>query len=255
VALDREGWTVFHGDEVWATYPAVRLSQNAGFQVLSPETLTSRALLAGSLALAESAPTACWWERREGDVDAWHVVCKGSPVDDEVCETYSSDVPIAVSADGRSAAYVCRQTLSSTAPEKIPRNLWVVVKGKKTGPYRFVWGIELTADGSHHAYAASESLDEFWFYMVDGKRYDGPWKQTFPPKFSPDGTSIVWAASREEDGRRVDLVFDGAIVTRAEIVMAPPAFHGNREVQWAVKRGRSVRRVIMTAPSGTPEVP
>jgi hypothetical protein len=248
VALDRDGWTVFHGDDVWATYPVVRGPPNAGVQILSPDMVTSRALLAGSLVFAEAAPTACWWERREGDADAWLVVCNGKPVDQEVCEAYSVDVPISVSSDGRTAAYACRQTPPSAAPENVPRNLWVVLQGKKVGPYRFVWGIELSADGSHHAYAASDELGESWFYMVDGKRYDGPWEQAFPPKLSPDGTSVVWAASQEEDGPRVDLVFDGTTVARAEIVMAPPVFHGNREVQWAVKRGRSVRRVIVTAP-------
>jgi hypothetical protein len=253
VALDRGGWTVFHGDEVWATYPAIRVPLSAGLQVLSPETGTSRALVAGSLALAEAAPTACWWERREGDLDAWRVVCNGKPVDDQVCETYSTDVPITVSADGRSAAYACRETPAFEASEKVPRNLWAVVKGKKLGPYRFVWGIELSRDGSHHAYAASDEIGDPWFYVVDGKRYAGPWEQAFPPKLSPDGTSVVWAASREENGSRVDLVFNGAIVARAEIVMAPPVFRGEREVHWAVKRGRSVRRVIMTAPSGLPE--
>jgi hypothetical protein len=54
----------------------------------------------------------------------------------------------------------------------------------------------------------------------------------------------VWGASPDRDGRRVELVRDGDVVARGDMVMAPPVFRGN-EVEWALKRGKSVRRVIV----------
>ena len=67
----------------------------------------------------------------------------------------------------------------------------------------------------------------------------------------------MWAASEEEDGNRVDLVMDGQILTRVEQVMKPPLFRGtgrDLEVQWAVRRGNSVRRVIASG-FGVPPSP
>jgi hypothetical protein len=249
VALGEAGWTVFHDDEIWATYPALRMPPESDFQVDNPNLRTTSAIVAGSLSVATDTPTACWWERMEGENDRWRVLCNRKPIDSQVCEVQSPGVPISIGAKSGRAAYICRSTPVSEEMElgNTPQNIWVVVNGKKLGPHRFVWALELSDDGEHYGYAAADSLDEPWFYVIDGKRYDGPWQQTFPPKFSPDGTVAVWAASAEEEGSRVDLVLRGNIVTRAERVMKPPLFFGSGEdleVHWAVKRGNSVRRVI-----------
>jgi hypothetical protein len=248
VALGEAGWTVFHEDEVWAAYPAIHMPPEAPFQVDDPTLRESSGIVAGSFTVAEDAPMACWWERMAGEVDRWRVLCNGKPIDSQTCEVQSPGVPISIAANGGGAAYVCRSTpQTETTPDPAPKNLWIVVNGERQGPHRFVWGVSLSPDGKHYGYAAADSLDEPWFYVIDGKRHDGPWQQTFPPRFSADGKTAVWAASGDEEGRRVDLVIGGNIVTRAELIMKPPLFLGSGEdlqVQWAVKRGKSVRRVI-----------
>jgi hypothetical protein len=243
VALAENGWTVFHGDEVWASYPGIRLPPESGFQVESSPLLWRPALLAGSLVTAEKAPVACWWERVEGDVERWRVMCNGKPVDQQICNAPALGIPITLTPDGRSAMYAC-QIVGPVGPDgqADPKNLWVVIGDKKRGPHRFLWGLTLTPDARHYAFAAADSVDEPWFYEVDGRRYDGPWQHAFPPAFSADGSSVVWGASPDPDARRVDLVRDGDLVARGDVVMAPPLFRGDR-VEWALKRGLSVRRV------------
>jgi hypothetical protein len=56
---------------------------------------------------------------------------------------------------------------------------------------------------------------------------------------------VVWAASRDEESKRVDLVVNGDVVARADRVMAPPLFLGRGKVEWAVRRGNSVRRIVV----------
>lgn len=245
VALAENGWTVFHGDEVWASYPGIRLPPESGFQVSESPLLWRSALLAGSLVTAAEAPVACWWERLDGDVERWRVVCNGKPVDAQICDGPAQGIPITVTPDGRATMYACQIT-GPVGPdgEVDPKRLWVIAGERKRGPHRFLWGLTLTPDARHYAFAAADSVDDTWFYEVDGKRYDGPWQQAFPPAFSPDGTSVAWGASPDRDGRRIDLVRDGDIVARGDVVMAPPLFRDGR-FEWALKRGRSVRRVIV----------
>jgi WD40-like Beta Propeller Repeat len=245
LALAEQGWTVFHDDDIWATYAAVQIPKT-GYEVIDPTLLSKRTIVAGSMVEAAAAPVACWWERMEGDAERWRVACNGEPIDDRICDYPFPDVPIAPAADGRSAAYVCRRNapLNPDGTLSGPPVLWVIAAGEELGPHQFLWGVDLSADGRHYAYAAADTLGETWFYVVDGQRYDGPWQQAFPPKLSPDGSAVVWAAGREEESERLDLVLNGDIVARADLVMAPPLFDGNRKVQWAVRRGGSVRRVV-----------
>lgn len=245
IALGANGWTVFHGDETWASYPGIRLPESTGFEVTGSPLLDRPAVMGGSLVAAAKAPVACWWQRRDGGVEQWQVVCNGKPVDEQLCNAPSPGQPITVTPNGKSVMYVCE-----IVPEPGPdgqvdaRNLWVIVGGEKRGPHRFVWGLELTPDGRHHAFAAADGVDDDWFYEFDGKRFDGPWQHAFPPTISPDGKSIAWAASPYADGKRVDLVRDGVLATRGDIVMAPPRWTGN-SIEFAVKRGHSVRRVVI----------
>jgi hypothetical protein len=124
------------------------------------------------------------------------------------------------------------------------KNLWVIVAGKKLGPHRFIWSPTLAPDGQHWAFAAADGVEDTWFYDFDGKRFDGPWQHAFPATIAPDAKSIAWAASPREDGKRVDLVRDGVLATRGDLVMAPPRWVGER-VEFALKRGHSVRRVVI----------
>jgi hypothetical protein len=246
VALGEQGWTVFRGDEVLAAYQGLRLPPETGFQVSGSPLLAKSAIQGGSLVTAAEAPVACWWERLEGDAERWRVVCNGKPVDEQICSAPAEGQPITPTPDGRTVMYVCKLVGPPGADGKPdPQDLWVVVGGQKRGPHRFVWGLDLSADGRHSAFAAADSVQEPWFYDFDGKRFTGPWQHAFPPKISPDGTSVAWAASPREDGTRVDLVRDGDIVARGDMVMAPPRWRDDGKVEFALKRGRSVRRVVI----------
>lgn len=246
VALGEQGWTVFHGEDTWAAYPGLRLPPETGFQISGSPLLARPAIMGGSFVTAADAPVACWWERLEGDVDQWRVVCNGKPVDQQTCSAPAEGQPITPTPDGRSVMYVCK-IVGATGADGLPdpQNLWVVVGGQKRGPHRFVWGLDLTADGRHSAFAAADSVSDPWFYDFDGRRFAGPWQHAFPPKISPDGASVAWAASPREDGSRVDLVRDGDIVARGDMVMAPPRWRADGRVEFALKRGRSVRRVVI----------
>jgi hypothetical protein len=247
VALGEHGWTVFHDDRDWATYPGLRMTPDSGFQVRESELLARAAILAGSLVTAAAAPVACWWEKLEGDPDRWRVNCNGKPVDDVVCNAPAAGLPISVSADGSATVYGCQITPApgpGGAPGD-PRNLWVVSAGKRNGPYRFLWGVAASDDGRHSAWAAADTVYDPWYYVVDGRRIDGPWQHAFPPQFSPDHRSVVWGAVSDPHEQRVDLVVDGRIRARADIIMTPPVFPSNGTVQWAVKRGNSVRRIVI----------
>jgi hypothetical protein len=245
IALGENGWSVFHGDETWASYPGIRLPESTGFEVTGSPLLDRPAVMGGSLVAAAKAPVACWWQRRDGGVEHWQVVCNGKPVDDQLCNAPSPGQPITVTPDGKSVMYVCEIVAEPGPDGQVdPKNLWVVVDGGKRGPHRFVWGLELTPDGRHHAFAAADGVDDTWFYELDGKRFDGPWQHAFPPTISPDGKSIAWAASAQADGKRVDLVRDGVLATRGDIVMAPPRWTGDT-VEFAIRRGHSVRRVVI----------
>jgi hypothetical protein len=245
VALGENGWTVFHDGATWASHVGIRMSEDSGFEITSSPLLSRSAVMGGSLVTAAEAPVACWWERREGDAEHWQVTCNGKPIDEQVCNAASAGQPIVLSANGSVAMYVCQIVPEPSPDGQVdPRNLWVVVGGKKLGPHRFVWGLTLTPDAQHWAYAAAEDVQDTWFYEFDGKRFDGPWQHAFPATISPDAKSIAWAASEREDGQRVDLVRDGEIVTRGDVVMAPPRW-ADGKVEFALKRGRSVRRVTI----------
>lgn len=246
VALGEQGWTVFRGDETLAAYQGLRLPAETGFQVSGSPLLAKSAIQGGSLVTAAETPVACWWERLEGDAEQWRVVCDGKPVDEQICSAPAEGQPITLTPDGRTAMYVCKLVGPPGADGKPdPQDVWVVVGGQKRGPHRFVWGLDLSADGRHSAFAAADSVQEPWFYDFDGKRFTGPWQHAFPPKISPDGASVAWAASPREDGTRVDLVRDGDIVARGDMVMAPPRWRDDGKVEFALKRGRSVRRVVI----------
>lgn len=245
IALGENGWTVFHGDETWASYPGIRLPESTGFEVTGSPLLDRPAVMGGSLVAAAKAPVACWWQRRDGGIEQWQVVCNGKPVDEQLCNAPSPGQPIVVTPDGKSVMYVCEIVPEPGPDGKVdPKNLWVVANGRKFGPHRFVWGLDLSADGKHHAFAAADGIEDDWFYQFDDRRFTGPWQHTFPPTISPDGKSIAWAASPYADGKRVDLVRNGVLATRGDIVMAPPRWTGD-SIEFAVKRGRSVRRVVI----------
>jgi len=205
------------------------------------------ALLAGSLSTAERAPVACWWERPGGG--RWRVACNGEPADDATC-LYAGATPIAVSPGGDGKAYSCVEADASGRP-----TTFVVANGRRLGPHVDVASVAVS-DGGHFAYAARDSADAPFFYVVDGRRVAGEWDEVFAPRFSPDGRHVAWGARRGK-GSRIDLVLDGRVRARADLVAAPPRVGDDGSASWVVRRGRNVSRISMVHPrrAGGPDTP
>ncbi|MFM8411799.1 MAG: hypothetical protein ACKOCT_16155, partial [Alphaproteobacteria bacterium] len=198
------------------------------------------ALLSGSLATAERAAVACWWERPGGAGGLWRVACNGKPADDVTCPVAGSP-PIAVAPSGDGVAYACTEASTKEGEDRT----WVVARGRRFGPHFEVASIE-TADGGHFAYAARDSSEAPFFYVVDGRRVPGEWDEVFAPRFSRDGRHVAWGARPDAKQPRIDLVLDGRVRTRADMVAAPPRVEDEGSASWVVRRGKNVLRVAMT---------
>lgn len=195
------------------------------------------ALLSGSLAIAERAAVACWWERPGAAGGRWRVSCNGKPADETTC-AFAGTTPISVAPGGGGKAYACLDADGAGAPAT-----FVVANGRRLGPHREVVAVG-AADGGPFAYAARDAADAPFFFVVDGRRIPGEWDEVFAPSFSPDGTHVAWGARRAK-GSRVDLVLDGRTRARADLVVAPPRVGDDGSASWIVRRGRNVLRVSM----------
>jgi hypothetical protein len=255
------GWLVFRA-RPGATGETLR--DFAGHDVLwrtaqpPPTDPASRArgsaLLSGSLATAAQAPVACWWERPAASGDGrWRVACNGEPADDATC-LLPGTTPIAIAPGGKSFAYACVDATSTGTT-----GLFVVARGRRTGPHHEVATITV-ADGGQVAYAARDTADSAFFYVVDGRRTAMEWDEVFAPRFSPDGRHVAWGARPDAKRPRVDLVLDGRVRTRVDLVAAPPRVEDDGSASWIVRRGRNVLRIAMArgirgASSGGSEPP
>jgi len=177
----------------------------------------------------------------------------GEPVDDATC-LFAGTTPIAISPGGRSVAYACVDATSTGAA-----GLFVVANGRRTGPHHEVATIA-TADGGQVAYAARDAADAAFFYVVDGRRTAKEWDEVFAPRHSPDGRHVAWGARPDAKRPRVDLVLDGRVRTRVDLVAAPPRVEDDGSASWIARRGRNVLRIAMTrairgAASGDREPP
>ncbi|MFM7144542.1 MAG: hypothetical protein ACKO2K_21775, partial [Alphaproteobacteria bacterium] len=59
-------------------------------------------------------------------------------------------------------------------------------------------------------------------------------------------TKTAWGARPEAKKPRIDLVLDGRVRTRADMVAAPPRVEDDGSASWVVRRGKNVLRVAMT---------
>jgi hypothetical protein len=196
------------------------------------------AIVPESVVVAEKAPVAVWWERLAAPTEQWRVVRDGAPVDGLVCGRFWRDQPPALSPDGRHVAYPC------FTKDVFGRNEgYVVLDGRRFGPYRNVWGIRLSDDGEHVAYgAADDHPTRPWSFHVDARRLRLRFDEVWRPRLSPDGDRLAWAARR---GDRPFVGLDDGIVAAFDDVLWGPRF-SQGAVSWVIRRGRKVTRLDAT---------
>lgn len=240
-----DGWAVRRNDEVLASYAWATEPWPPGATVTPPQGFEqASAFIPNSIELADGAPSAVWWERLAGDASAWRVVRNGKPVDSIVCPRPWERARPATSADGQHVAYVCGEPLPTPMGSNVPfENLWVVHDGTRYGPYQYVWGVTLSPDGKHVAYAVADAntKDTMWRYFRDGKPVSGRFFESWQPRFGPDNRRLAWQTRGLEDKRR--LVFENKNIARFDEVVWGPTFLGPDAVAWVVRRDEELWRI------------
>ena len=201
VARDRDGFTVDLGDERLASYPRSAREGGGAFVIApSEECRVLPAIGPRSFRVAEQAPVAAWWERIAGEEEQWRVVRNGKPVDDVLCDAPWEDEPPQLSSDGTAVAYACVMHQTS-APDQVTV---VTPGGQRHGPYSGIWGISFSDDAKGVTWGASSGIgDRAWSIVVDGAPLVERFQSVFRPRFTPDGTRVVWEAQRSARGRSV----------------------------------------------------
>lgn len=235
VAHDREGWAVFRDDVRLASYAGNAGGDDGSVRFdFGDDLRTAPTVLPNSLATAEQAAGVVWWERLGGTDDRWRVVRDGTPLDAVVCARPWTAQPPVLSPDGRHVAYPC----FSTVPGR-QEDLAVHLDGRSFGPYREVYGVALSGDGQHVAFAASTG-DRQWFLVHDRtagtRRYDAVWR----PRLNRDGSVVAWEAERD---RRYVLLLGRREITHFDEVAWGPEFRTERGPSWVIRRGRRVVRL------------
>jgi hypothetical protein len=233
---DGERWSVFRDEARLATY-GDSLSGEDAFLLLEGDGAAAT-VFAGTIAVAESAPVAAWWERQARAEGRWRVVRNGEP-EHTTCVRFWDSQPPVLSADGRHIAYVCPSLSASGVDET-----YVIHDGRHHGPYAGAWGLALSPDGERLAYAADDgSAGEPWSYYLDGKRRAMRFERVWPPRFSRDGKQLAWVA--EKNGR-VILFLNGSGRASSDRVVFGPQFRGNHALEWVSLRGRRLTRIDVT---------
>jgi hypothetical protein len=193
--------------------------------------------VAGSLAIAEDAAVAAWWERPAGGVERWRVVRNGKPVDDVTCGGYWPSHPPVLSPDGEHVLYVCPEM---TGPSE--GGVRVVHDGGFLGTYDDVWGPELSADGEHVAYGAARGGgDQPWRLYRDGEAVSGPQWSVWRPRFTPDSETLAWEMQSERAVRGRTGV-ERIRLASFDDILRGPEFRDD-VVWWVIRRGKRVVRV------------
>jgi len=99
-------------------------------------------------------------------VERWRVVRDGAAIDGITCDHYWEIEPPVLTADGAHVAYVCP---TPSEPGTALGLRWVVLDGRRFGPYADTWTLGLSPDGAQVAYGAAESLPvRSWRAYVNG---------------------------------------------------------------------------------------
>jgi WD40 repeat protein len=238
---DAAGWTVYRDDKALASYPG-EIWGGGGYAIHRLDFKGSAGaawMQFQSLALAKEAPSAAWWEQPAGQSNSWRVVVDGSPADSIVTSSFWAPTRPILSASGKRVAYIA--DFASQGSKKI--EAFVVVDGKKTGPYANVWGMRFSADGKHLSYAATDGSDgASWAYYLDDKAMGGKFDSVYPPSLSADGAHIAWTAERD---KKTILVADGTEIGSAEEVLWGPNLSEPGVIKWVVRDGLKVVRVTV----------
>jgi hypothetical protein len=245
VADHADGWAVRHDARELATYAWATEPFASGAAPATPEGLEGRAaFIPASITAARGAPVALWWERPAGDATQWRVVRGGQPVDTIPCpRPWETERPV-ISPDGEHAAYVCAWPEPAPEGDLTPREtMWVVHDGRRLGPYPMVWGVALSPDGRHVAYAASDGAvpQAHWRYHRDGLPFGPEFLETWSARFGPDGRRLAWEARGADGVTR--LYFDDVPIARFDEVLWGPSFLGADAVGWVVGRDDRLWRV------------
>jgi hypothetical protein len=236
LAPEGAGWAMFRGDERLASY---------GQSIIPGSTLfiggqdTPANVVASSIVTAEHAPVAVWWEHMPGPEERWRVVRDGAAVDGMVCSSYWDTQPPVPSADGAHLAYVCPTPQEPSIP--LGRR-YVMLDGRRFGPYIETWTLGLAADGSRVAYGASEALPvRHWRVFANGMPVSGVKDLVWRPRLSPDGAHVFWAGG--PDPGRGTIAVDSRLVTRFDDLLYGPEFQTPGVATWVIRRGRKISRL------------
>jgi hypothetical protein len=231
-----DGWSLYRGDERLAVFAHTLIP---GSTLILPGADTRASIVSPSLVTATDSPTVVWWERRPGNDERWRVMRDGAPIDGLECARYWDTQPPVVSADGTHVAYVCA---TPPQPEAALGYRWIVLDGRRFGPYIESWTLGLAPDGSEVAYGAAETLPiTTWRIFVNGVPRSGLQELVWRPRFSLDGRHLFWAGGPERGRRRIAI--DRRTVTRFDDLLSGPEFPSPRTATWAIRRGRTISQI------------
>ena len=238
---DRDGFSVYLDDERVASYPTTQHEGGSAFVVaLDDQCRVRPAIAPRSFRVAEKAPVAAWWERIAGNAERWRVVRNGAPVDDVLCDAPWEGEPPQLSADGRQCAYACVTLHGPTSREVAV----ITPGGKRHGPYAGIWGISFDDDGEHVTWGASNGAPQrAWSIYADGVPVVERAQAVFRPRFTPDGSRVVWEAQRSPRGRYTLGVGPRRLAAFDEVYWGPE-FPTRDRVAWVVRRRQRIVRIV-----------
>jgi hypothetical protein len=240
LAEDANGWTVYKEGNALKSY-LQNVFGGGEYTLFSSKGFEDAAsIYGGSLAAAEDAPVAAWWERPQGKGALWHVVVDGRPADSAGWPDFWPSKQPVLSRDGKRVAYAASFASGNGKKSEV----YAMVDGVKYGTYSNVWGIRFTDDGKHFAYAASDgSGGDAWSFYLDGKPFGHKYSSAYPLVFSSNGRHVAWHA--EKDKKQV-LSVDGEDIGTAEEVVSGPIVKDSGATSWAVREGTKVSRITTT---------
>lgn len=231
---DEDGWGIYRDAKRIAAYGMSLLQRNP---TPGDDCAGVTGVGAWSLATAEKAPVAAWWERLAREKDAWRVVVNGRPADAIVCSRPWRPQPPELTPDGRHLAYACEVT----EPED---RTFMVADGRRYGPYREISVYVWSDDGAHFAYAASEGEAERpWRYYVDGTSRTAAVDEVWRPRLEARTGRLLWEGRSDEEHGRGTLGIDRRRITSFDDVVWGPAELQRGIATWVIRRGRRLMRL------------
>jgi hypothetical protein len=244
---DKSGWIVYRG----ATPLGAYLQNVWGGGPLRVMTFSEQkeeaSILAYSLTCAQDAPVAVWWERLAGKDERWRVVRDGQPVDGIVATSFWDLEQPAISADGNHVAYPAYLKAEGGSEEAI----FVIMDGKKVGPYKNAWGLTLSAKGERFVYAGSDGSEHRpWTFYSDGTplglKYDGVWL----PEICSNGSHVIWVGRRD---KKVYLALDGSEIDSSETRLGGPGLDSSGNFWVVLGDGRRAVKIAVRGACPSPQ--